>query len=111
MFSLRLFLDISSDYCNWQIVHCGKRGFLQKYMTMKKFYSIIAFCLIFTLVLVILLVMRCKSFKGYLQVIAFILLFMELSIVYITFVACVYLSHFFQSMSRMMANKWLGGAA
>ena len=64
-------------------------------ITMKVLYRIIVFCLLYVLAIVILLAMRHNSFKRYSQVIVFILLLTELSFIFITIVAYIYLYHFY----------------
>ena len=82
----------------------------KQYITMKTLYWIIIFCLLFVLVTVILFITRHMLFKQHSNKIFYLIPLTELSFIFITIVAYIYLFHYVRSKSRMVAKKRHGGA-
>ena len=76
-------VDFKQVNVRWVVT---KKRIYKQYITMKK-YWIVAFCLLFILAIVILLIMRRKLFKRYLRVMVFTRLLTEFSLIFITVVA------------------------
>ena len=105
MFSLQLFMDISSDYCTWQSFFCPKRTNLEKLYYYESFIQSYHNSSAFRFG-------NCNSTCNETQLIqrlltsnCFLILLAELSFVSIPIVAYIYLFHYVWSELRVTANK------